>query len=168
MYTSKKIRHLLVTSYGTYRIENSDLKAVSILEFMQKYSNTMSYWLYAVRYRKYKSSEKAGKWMLFIKDSDLEYCWEKLLQGIDLGLYDIIKCSVPNVTNPNYTPGVSAIMVYTNNYENKVEIHKVLNYLLSNGLDFGSELFYKSDEQTRAGKYSGGRGESWLYSSKDF
>ena len=59
-------------------------------------------------------------------------------------------------------------MVYTNDYENKVEIKKVLDYLLSYGLDFDEELFYKADYQTREGKYEGGRGESWLYSSKDF
>ena len=168
MFTSYKIKYVLSTKLGLVTLPNKDVRGVGILDIMDKYSHNFSYWLYVYRFRKFKSNDKAGKWMLFIKDGDLPYCMDILVRGVDKGIFDVIKCSVPNQFNPHYTPGVSAIMVYTNDYENKVEIKKVLDYLLSYGLDFDEELFYKADYQTREGKYEGGRGESWLYSSKDF
>ena len=168
MFTSRKLSHILVTSFGNLKVKNNIIKDKSVLEFMSDCADKYGYWLYCLRGRKYKSSEKAGKWMLFVKDNDLEKCWDSLAKGIDKGIFDIMKCSVPNRYNPNYTPGISAIMVYTNDYEDVEDIKSVLKYLIDNGLDYGEELFYKADYQTRAGKYEGGRGESWLYSSKDF
>lgn len=168
MFTSNKIKYVLSTQFGLVTLPKKDIQGVGILDIMEKYSHNFSYWLYIYRFRKYKSSEKAGKWMLFVKNGDLPYCMEKLVQGVDNGIFNVIKCSVPNKYNPHYTPGVSAIMVYTDDYEDKNAIKKVLDYLLKYGLDFGEELFYKADYQTRQGKYDGGRGESWLYSSNDF
>ena len=104
MFTSSKIKYVLSTKLGLVTLPNKDVRGVGISDIMDKYSHNFSYWLYVYRFRKFKSNDKAGKWMLFIKDGDLPYCMDILVRGVDKGIFDVIKCSVPNQFNPHYTP----------------------------------------------------------------
>lgn len=167
MFTSRKIKYFISTPFGYITPKNKEMSGKTISDIFEEYEN-FAYWIVMLNPRKSKGSLTSGKWMLFVDHKDLGDCLEILLRGIDNGIFHNIKCSIPNENNPHNTPNIAAIMVYTDDFDNKEEVKKILKYLLDNGLNYGKELQYKADYQTRQGKYEGGRGESWLYSSNDF
>ena len=167
MLVNRKLKYLVSTPFGLLDLKNKEVKDKTINDIRFEYEN-LAYWLNVFNGKITKPSYKEGKWMLFVEEENLEDCWNKLLEGVDKKIFKIMKCSIPNENNPHNVPGIAAIMVYTNDYQDVDDIKKVLKFLLDNGLDYGKELQYKADYQTRQGKYEGGRGESWLYSSKDF
>ena len=106
--------------------------------------------------------------MLFIERENIEDCWNKLIKGMTAGVFKVMQCSIPNINNPHNVPNITAIMIFTDDYTDIEDVKRVLKFLLENGLDYGKELNYKADYQTRQRKYEGGRGISWVYSSNDF
>ena len=167
MLVNRKLKYLVSTPFGLLDLKAKEVKNKTIHDIRFEYEN-MAYWLNVFYGKITKPSYKEGKWMLFVKEENLEDCWNKLLEGMNKKVFTTMKCSIPNENNPHNVPGVAAIMVYTYDYQDTEDIKKVLKFLLDNGLDYGEELQYKADYQTRQSKYEGGRGESWLYSSKDF
>lgn len=115
---------------------------------------------------------KTGKWMLFVKRDAVDFCWDKLSHGICSGIFDSFKISVPDAAlSQQYDPTELAIMVYTNDYDDRDYVAWVLQYLRQSGvaaLNRSPYLFYKTDYMTRQGQYFGGQFRSWLYSSADF
>jgi hypothetical protein len=122
------------------------------------------YWLYA-RNNKYEEEKidhnKVGKWMLFYPSDQINEIWEKVKLGIRNGDLWHAKVSFPN---PGYN--TQAIMIYTKDYTDIADVTRVLNYLISSGLKpAGRKILYKTDAQTRAGIYRGGKERHWLYDS---
>ena len=167
MFTSRKIKYFISTPFGYITPKNKEMKDKSISDIYGEYKD-FGYWMVMLNPRKSKGSLTSGKWMLFVEHKDLDNCLEVLLKGIDSGVFHNIKCSIPNENNPHNVPGIAAIMVYTDDYSDTQDVARVLKYLMENGLNYGKDIEYKADYQTRQGKYEGGRGESWLYCSKDF
>jgi hypothetical protein len=57
-------------------------------------------------------------------------------------------------------------MIYTKDYTDINDVIHVLNYLESSGIKPPQfTIKYKTDQQTRAGIYSGSRQKPWIYSS---
>jgi len=106
---------------------------------------------------------RVGKWMLFIPPRYINECWDKIIAGVKSGnLYSAKTLPAIKVDK------VYATMIYTKDYEDKEDIARVLNYLVSVGLKGKRKIYYKTDDQTRAGIYSGDEERSWIYSSDDF
>lgn len=125
---------------------------------------SVTHWLYA-KNDKYPSpdSEKLGKWMLFVDKDHINPVWEKIKMAIASG-----ELWRSNVSTTSDEPGKTthAIMIYTVDYSDLNDVIRVLNYLESSGIKSPQSISkYKTDQQTRAGVYRGGRQKPWIYSS---
>ena len=121
-------------------------------------------WLYA-RNNKYTDEcvnpKKVGKWMLFLSQNSVNVIWDKIKAAVANGDLWSSKVSTTNSEKSSY-----AIMVYTKDYTDKSDVIHVLNYLETSGIKPPRvTIKYKTDEQTRAGIYSGSRQKPWIYSS---
>ena len=88
---------------------------------------------------------KVGKWMLFIREEQVDEIWDKICRGVKTK--NIWKAKVKpksNLTKKEYP-----IIVYTYDYEDKDDVKRVLHYLLRNNLTLGKTIYYKLDKQTR-------------------
>jgi hypothetical protein len=121
-------------------------------------------WLYA-RNNKYAeesiSYEKVGKWMLFLPKDSINAVWDRIKMAVASGELWHAKVSTTNPSKSSY-----AIMIYTKDHTDLNDVVRVLNYLESSGIKPPQvTIKYKTDQQTRAGIYSGGRQKPWIYSS---
>jgi hypothetical protein len=121
-------------------------------------------WLYAIN-NKYPDDtinrEKIGKWMLFIHQKHINTAWEKIKIGVATGALWQVKVSTKNPDNPRH-----AIMVYTKDFEDLEDVTRVLTYLeAANIKPRHISIYYKTNQQTRAGIYSGGKKRPWIYDS---
>lgn len=125
-------------------------------------------WLHAAaKGAEFASPRCAGKWMIFPPDEQAQHTWDVLLQGIESGVITRIKCSVPCMENPNYTPGTTAIFVYTDDYRDKDDVASALAFLRQNNLFPEEPIYYKTDEQTRK-SHLFKKHFTWFYCSYDF
>lgn len=133
-----------------------------------KYIGSFS-WLYArSKDKKVIENLKGGKWMLFVPKDELDYCWKHLVKGVQRGLIEEIKVSIPNELNPRNAVNTFAIMMYTHDYEDKKEVEEVLRYIEDANLNKGKLIYYKTNVATKKALYSGGKEKSWLYNSNSF
>ena len=107
---------------------------------------------------------KVGKWLIFVPVVDLDSKWElikRMTQDGHLGPLSKASTAKPN---PNARDvNIKVICVYTANWTDKEDVMRVRNALREVG--FTDKLSYKSDEDTRLGKYSknGDRGFAKYY-----
>lgn len=126
-------------------------------------SQSDSPWLYA-RNNKYAyadetiNPEKIGKWMLFLPRDRVNAVWDKIKMAIVSGELWHSKVSTIHSSKPSY-----AIMIYTKDFTDINDVIHVLNYLESSGIKPPHfTIKYKTDQQTRAGIYSGSRQKPWI------
>lgn len=121
-------------------------------------------WLYAKNDSDtdwYMDPELVGKWMLFVPQNIVDETWDKVKTGVKNGHIWSAKVST---TNPRYTS--YALMIYTKDYTDLEDVIQVLDYLESSEIKPPlMNIYYKTDEQTRAGVYSGNKQKPWIYSS---
>lgn len=128
-------------------------------------NQSVTHWLYAGnnKYDDVCDHEKIGKWMLFVNKDHINPVWDKIKMAITSG--DLWHTKVSTTTDE---PGKTshAIMIYTPDYSDLNDVIRVLNYLESSGIKSPQTIIkYKTDQQTRAGVYRGGRQKPWIYSS---
>jgi len=122
-------------------------------------------WLY-VENNKYPEElvdyDKVGKWKLFVNRDQVNQVWGKIKKGIfDSNLWQA-KVSTVNPDRP-----VHAIMVYTKDYADLDDVIRVLDYLeRANIKPRNKNIRYKTDQQTYAGIYAGGKERPWIYASE--
>lgn len=119
-------------------------------------------WLYA-RNDKYENvdHEKVGKWMLFLSKDRVNEVWDEIKTAVANGELWHSKVSTTNPAKASY-----AIMIYTKDYTDLNDVIQVLDYLESSGIKPPQvNIYYKTDQQTYAGIYRGGRQSPWIYSS---
>lgn len=174
---SEKISDVLNKSKLDNFLYNNGHKSMVNMDMNSNYIENLRHvcWIY-VRDSGFKSSQhddlKVGKWMLFVNVKDIDYCWDKLVTGIEQGFYKSFKISVPDdMFKDKYDMNEIAIMIYTDDYDNVNDVKSVLNYIIKSELiskNKSSEIYYKADYMTKNNCYSGGRFEDWLYVSSDF
>lgn len=123
------------------------------------------YWLWAQN-NKYNEEDvndaKVGKWMLFLSKGQVNAVWDKIKEAITNG--DLWHSKV-STTSPDSNES-HAIMIYTKDYTDLNDVIDVLNFLESSGIKPpGATIRYKTDQQTSAGIYSGGKQKPWIYAS---
>ncbi|MBU0456446.1 MAG: putative phosphothreonine lyase domain-containing protein [Pseudomonadota bacterium] len=128
-------------------------------------SQFTGYWIYHSKDEAYRwglpeyDASNIGKWMLFYHRSRIDAVWKKIKLGIDAG--DLWHAKVSGI---NPSKKTHAIMVYTPDFHDLSDVVRVHDALVTNELKNGC-LRYKTDNQTRAGIYSGGKECPWIYSS---
>lgn len=124
------------------------------------------YWLHAQN-NKYDrasvDSAKIGKWMLFLTRNQVNTVWDKIKAAVTNGDLWHSKVSTFSPEKPRDT---HAVMIYTKDYTDLNDVINVLNFLESSGIKAPeTTIRYKTDQQTRAGVYSGGEQKPWIYAS---
>lgn len=114
------------------------------------------YWIYAER-RDVDSypqhGEHGGKWMLFIKTSDIDAWWAKIKVATESGLLGSSAKVATMKPNPNAAGNqTKLICVYTYDVADDEDCSRVRQAL--RGLSVTWKIPYKTDADTYAGKYS--------------
>lgn len=105
-------------------------------------------------------AEKIGKWMLFRGKKGVDAAWQKVKKGIEMGDLWHAKVSTRK-SNAGHV-----VIVYTRDHTDLDDVIRVLDYLETSGLSGGHETIrYKTDQQTYAGVYRGGKDKPWIFSS---
>jgi hypothetical protein len=115
-----------------------------------------AYWVYAER--KDRSSypdhtERGGKWMLFIKTSEIDEWWSKVKTATEDGLLGSSAKVATMKSNPNAaSPDTRVVCVYTHDVEDEADCARVRKALRDLGVTW--KIPYKTDADTYAGKYA--------------
>jgi Leucine-rich repeat (LRR) protein len=105
--------------------------------------------------------KRSGKWMLFCPRTEVDEKWDKVKESIKHG--DLWSAKV-STCGDNYN---HVIIIYTRDYSDVTDVINVLDYLeLSELKPPQTKIYYKTDEQTRAGIYTGGGEQPWMYESR--
>ena len=154
-FADKEVNIFLQTLFG---LVSTDLSPSQV-------TDSSVFWIYATLQDEDETNTKtAGKWMLFISPRDIDECWDKIIKGISTGE---IWCA-KTLPASRVTRNVHPTMIYTKDYNDKENVARVLKYLNSVGLKGKRAIYYKADDQTRAGIYSNNSERTWIYSSDDF
>jgi hypothetical protein len=112
------------------------------------------YWIHAKSEKsKYpKSTERSGKWLIFVNLSEIDEVWDKIKKATEKGeLGDSAKVATAK-TNPNATnPATKVICVYTYDWTDEIDVKRVREELRILGIT--NKIPYKADEDTLSGKY---------------
>ncbi len=114
---------------------------------------------------------KTGKWLIFISRDAVDKVWETIEKETELGnlgpsskvsgsddyittqYIELGKLKYGKIYQPNSkSKRQHVICVYTKNYTDEADVMRVREYLRI--LGFNKSLPYKTDEDTRAGKYA--------------
>lgn len=104
----------------------------------------------------------SGKWMIFMPWKDIDEGWQRIRKATirgKLGRYS--KVSTKKVNPNSNDPRTGVIIVYTYDYRDKKDVMKIRNTLREMG--FTKPLLYKSDADTRAGKYAKNGNSVYIY-----
>ncbi|MHA1728816.1 MAG: putative phosphothreonine lyase domain-containing protein [Promethearchaeota archaeon] len=111
-------------------------------------------WLYAERLMNDYPSHTAqgGKWLIFVPINDIDHVWEKIKLATEQGLLGE-SSKVSTMLKSPYTNNLQTmvICVYTYDWTDKKDVMEIREMLRSLGIT--QEIPYKSDEDTRKGKY---------------
>ena len=111
--------------------------------------NRESYWIYAASTKKYKKPTKySGKWLIFIEPKFIDAAWEQIKDATERG---ILGGQAKVSTLKSFKGDKHVICVYTYNWKDGKDVMRVREALREIG--FEKPLPYKSDADTRAGKY---------------
>lgn len=122
-------------------------------------------WLWATRARG-DEGDRSGKWMIFAPVADVDHAWLMIATAVRKGgsLYGLAdQAKVATKRNSGRT---HLVCIYTSDFNDVPTIAKCLYELRR--LGFKQRLFYKTDQQTLAGVYAGGKSRPWLYASEMF
>ena len=127
---------------------------------------TRTDWLWATRARG-SANETTGKWMIFTSAADVDRAWLLIVAAVRKGgSLNGLAVQAKVSTAKNRSGNTHVTCVYTDDFNDIQTVAKCLYELRR--LGFGQRLFYKSDQQTLAGVYSGGESRPWLYASPMF
>jgi len=110
-------------------------------------------WLRAFRRQGvYPESVRPGKWLIFVREHEVDTVWEKIALATEQGLLgDAAKVSTAKPRS-DYDRKIRVICVYTYDWKDEEDVHRVRQALRELGIDW--RLRYKTDEDTLTGKYS--------------
>lgn len=127
---------------------------------------TDRYWVYA--YRKIgdypMDTENSGKWLVFVKLSDLDETWLKIKQAVEEGKLGCCAKSATALYNPSATDEMSKVIcVYTYDWTDVEDVMRIREELRKLGITW--KIPYKTDKDTMAGIYkkNGGKRISKYY-----
>ena len=113
-----------------------------------------------------RSDRRTGKWMVFLSSSQADALWPVVKNAIKSGCLASIataaKISLPNPSKLNS----HVLIIYTFDYNDKKTVADCLSAIRRLGILV--KLYYKTDDQTHSGIYSGGKETPWLYNSDMF
>ena len=112
------------------------------------------YWIYAKRERgEYpKSTQRSGKWLIFVYDKKVNDVWAKIKKATEEG--KLGNSSKVATAKPNPLAGKSeakVICVYTYDWTDERDVRRVREELRKLGIT--NKIPYKADEDTLSGKY---------------
>lgn len=114
------------------------------------------YWIYAERRDRDsypEHSDRGGKWMLFIKNAEIDSWWLKIRTATELGLLGGSAKVATKKPNPNTaSPDTRVICVYTYDIDDVADCTRVREALRAVGVTW--KIPYKIDADTYAGRYS--------------
>ncbi|XP_072156773.1 UPF0696 protein C11orf68 homolog [Bemisia tabaci] len=106
-------------------------------------------------------SRKVGKWMVFLPKHSINAAWDKVKLAVSEGNLWQAKVSTVNPKNSSHV-----LIIYTKDYTDLNDVIITLKTLESYGIKSPSTvIYYKTDEQTYAGIYAGGKQKPWIYRS---
>lgn len=108
------------------------------------------YWIYAdnltlPRPRNYPQ-DKIGKWMLFVEPEKVDEVWEIIKNKTEEGFLGINAKVATAKPNPKKISNQHLICIYTQDYENIEDVHKIATNIRSLNLQY--DLFYKTNQAT--------------------
>lgn len=111
-----------------------------------------------------------GKWMLFVDTNKIDKEWERAHEGLGQYYFGVhhIKCSTAHESQAGYNPKNKVIIFYCDNSANEEKIMAIGRQILyCMHYTESPYIYYKTDEQTRAGKVAGGKNHLYkLYTRK--
>jgi superfamily II DNA or RNA helicase len=114
------------------------------------------YWIYAERAEASTyphHGPRGGKWMLFVKNAEVDAWWSKVKAATESGLLGSSSKVATMKQNPNAaSPDTRVICVYTYDVEDETDCSRVRDALRQLGVTW--KIPYKTDEDTVTGKYS--------------
>lgn len=114
------------------------------------------YWIYSERRDRDSYPQhggRGGKWMLFIKNADIDAWWLKIKAATETGLLGGSAKVATMKPNPNAaSPDTKVICVYTYDVEDELDCTRVRQALRDLGVTW--KIPYKTDADTYAGKYA--------------
>lgn len=117
------------------------------------------------------SYKDVGKWMLFVDTNKIDQEWEHAYEGLGNDYYTgvhHIKCSTAHESQNGYNPKNKVIIFYCENSSNEARIMAIGRQIIycMNYTEY-AYIYYKTDEQTHAGKVAGGKNHLYkLYTRK--
>jgi hypothetical protein len=113
------------------------------------------FWLWVERQKgEYpESTERCGKWLLFVPVEEVDAKWATIKRATEDGLLGDSAKVATAVPNPRARPGYRVICVYTYDGDDEQDIWRVREALRD--LSFTDKLYWKADQATLAGQYSG-------------
>lgn len=112
------------------------------------------YWIYAKRERgRYpKSTQKSGKWLVFVDVKNIDEVWAKVKKATEEGKLGGSAKVATAKPNPNATnTDTKVICVYTYDWTDEKDVRRVREELRKLGIT--NKIPYKADEDTLSGKY---------------
>jgi hypothetical protein len=125
----------------------------------QPSTHARDYWLFAQRRKgEYPGyTERGGKWLIFVSEAEVDATWATIQRATKDGLLgDSAKVSTAK-PNPQGKPGRRVICVYTYDGDDEQDVWRVRDAL--RGLGFTDRLYWKADQATSDGLYSGTSGK---------
>ena len=113
------------------------------------------YWLRAQRKsgNYHDSTERAGKWLIFVPVREVDEVWAKIKAATEEGLLGGSAKVATAMPNPNATSSdKKVICVYTYDWMDVDDVRRIRQELRK--LGFTAKIPYKSDEDTYAGNYA--------------
>lgn len=109
----------------------------------------------------YVDDRFVGKWLLFLSEDEIDDAWDKIKIGVRNGDLWSAKTSASYHGDPSYV-----VKIYTKDYNDLDDVIRVLDYLENSEIKpSDTKIYYKTEEQTRAGIYHGDSTRPWIYSS---
>ena len=112
------------------------------------------FWIYARREKGtyHKSSERNGKWLIFVPSQNIDGKWAKIRKATEEGLLGSSSKVSTARPNPNSTePNKHVICVYTYDWADEKDVRQIREQLRELGVT--EKIPYKADSDTAAGKY---------------
>ncbi|MFH1247219.1 MAG: putative phosphothreonine lyase domain-containing protein [Candidatus Micrarchaeota archaeon] len=130
------------------------LREISSLYSEAKPSEVVDvYWIYAERKKGAypASTEKSGKWLIFVPIGELDTFWEKIKIATEKGILGNSAKVATAKPNPNAASSAKVICVYTYDWSDEKDVMRVREELKKLGAI--RKIPYKSDGDTLARKY---------------
>jgi hypothetical protein len=117
------------------------------------------YWIYSynpdTHFDAYipKMNSKIGKWLVFVPVDKIDEVWNTIKHATEdkkLGIASKVSTARPNSNARD--ENIKVICVYTYNYEDEKDVIRVRDELRNLGIV--NKIPYKTDEDTRKGRYS--------------